>query len=192
MLHIASIGSRYGSGGRLERPDARAAARKQSAILSQIAGQEDDQDDLEQLRWLACERPDAQRQARPAGHLAKYEHEQQQGYAGGGPGVLVAAQPAVAADEDGGRGQHGQASRIQTSWSGPRPQLRAADRLDNQVLGQALHHQERDTREQGGNREEDLVHAPPRDHEQAMNDGQRNKVCRQHARIGQFKLPVPE
>ena len=88
-----------------QRPRSVSPLGQQPSVLGQVAGQEDDEDDLEQLRRLAGDGADAQRQARAAGDVAEDEHEQQQEDADRRPGVLVAAQPAVAADQHSGRGE---------------------------------------------------------------------------------------
>ena len=63
IAHIATIGARYGSGGRRSGPDPRVLLDQQRPVLGQVAGQEDDEDDLEQLRRLAAERPELEGQA---------------------------------------------------------------------------------------------------------------------------------
>ena len=83
-----------------QRPDPRVLLDEQRPVLGQVAGQEDDEDDLQQLRRLAAERADAQGQPLAADLRAEHEGQQQQGDADGRPRVLVAAQPAVRADDD--------------------------------------------------------------------------------------------
>ncbi len=68
---------------------------QQRPVLRQVAGQEDDQDDLEQLGRLAGDRPQLERQALAVDIGAEGECQEQQPDAGRSPGVLVAAQPAV-------------------------------------------------------------------------------------------------
>ena len=51
-------------GRQAERADARVLLDEQRPVLGQVAGQEHDEDDLEQLRRLAAERPEAQGQPR--------------------------------------------------------------------------------------------------------------------------------
>ena len=118
-----------------ERAHAGAAGRQQGAVLGEVAGQ----DHLEQLGGLAGERPDVQRQARPADHAAEHEHEQQQCDAGRGPGVLVAPQPAVAAHEYGDGRQHGETQDQPHELQRRQPQLDAGDRLGDGVLWQPVH-----------------------------------------------------
>ena len=59
IAHIATIGARYGSGGRRERPEPRVLLDEQRPVLGQVAREEHDEDDLQQLRRLAAERADA-------------------------------------------------------------------------------------------------------------------------------------
>ena len=63
MAHIATIGARYGSGGSRSGPTRVSCSIEQRPVLRQVAGQEDDEDDLEELRRLAAERPDLEGQA---------------------------------------------------------------------------------------------------------------------------------
>ena len=87
-------------GRQAERPQAGALVGQQRPVLRQVARQEHDQDDLEQLGRLPADRPDAQGQERPVRLLAEHERQQQQADPDRRPGVLVATQPGIGADDD--------------------------------------------------------------------------------------------
>ena len=95
-------------GRQAQRPDPGVLLHEQRPVLRQIARQEDDEDDLEQLRRLAGERADLERQPLAVDLGAEHEGEEQQPDPGRRPGVLVAPQPAVGADDDPERRGHGQ------------------------------------------------------------------------------------
>jgi hypothetical protein len=78
IAHIATIGARYASGRHAQRPQPRVLLHQQRPVLGQVAGQEDDQDDLEQLGRLAAERPELEGQALAVDLGAEDEREQQQ------------------------------------------------------------------------------------------------------------------
>ena len=107
-----------------ERPEARVLLDEQRPVLRQVAGQEDDQDHLEQLGRLAAERPELEGQALAVDLGAEHERQQQQADPGGRPGVLVAAQPAVGADDD-RRASSRRPARTssQTSWTSASPSV---------------------------------------------------------------------
>ena len=91
-----------------QRPEPRVLLHQQRPVLRQVAGQEDDEDDLEQLGRLAAERSELEGQALAVDLRAEDEGQQQQPDADRRPGVLVAAQPAVGADDDAERRRHGE------------------------------------------------------------------------------------
>ena len=113
----------------LEWTDACVGRDQQPAVLGEVAGQEYDQDDFQQLGRLATERADAQRQARAAHDIAKDKHEQQQADAGGCPRVLVPAQPTVAAHEHGHQAENGEADHQPDHLQRRQRQQRAAQAL---------------------------------------------------------------
>ena len=81
-----------------ERPHPRGLLDEEGPVLRQVAGQEDDQDHLQELRRLAAERPDGEGQALAVDLAPGNEGEQQEPHAEGRPRVLVEAQPGVAPD----------------------------------------------------------------------------------------------
>ena len=83
-----------------QRPDRGRLLDQQRPVLGQVARQEHDQDDLEQLGWLAAQRADVQREPRAVRLAAEDEDEQQQRDPDGRPRVLVHAQPVVGAHGD--------------------------------------------------------------------------------------------
>ena len=105
IAHIATIGARYGSGGRRDRPDPGRFLDEQRPVLGEVAREEHDEDHLQQLRRLAADRAERERQALAVDLGPEDERQQQQGDADRRPRVLVEPQPAVGADDDGeGRG----------------------------------------------------------------------------------------
>ena len=113
-----------------ERPDTRAGARQERPILGQVAGQEHDQDDLEQLRRLARHGPMRSVSRAPPVTSPKTNTSSSRPMPSRRPGVLVAAQPAVAANEDRGRGEHGEAEQRPGQLHVGEAQLAAEDLLD--------------------------------------------------------------
>ncbi len=91
-----------------QRPEPRVLLDRAAPVLRQVAGQEDDEDDLEQLRRLAAERAELEGQALAVDLRAEHERQQQQADPDRRPGVLVAAQPAVGADDDPERRRDGE------------------------------------------------------------------------------------
>ena len=104
-----------------ERPEPRVLLHEQRPVLRQVARKEDDQDDLEELGRLAGEGTDGEGQALAVHLGAQDEREQQQADAGGGPRVLVPAQPAVRADDDPDDRRDRTPRTSQTSWTWARP-----------------------------------------------------------------------
>ena len=135
-------------GRQAQRADPRVLLDEQGAVLRQVAGQEDDQDHLEQLGRLAAERPELDGQALAVDLGAEHEGQQQQADPGRGPRVLVAAQPAVRADDD-RQGRHdGQGDEQPDELDLGEPERGAEERLLDEVLRQPLHQQQRDPAEQ--------------------------------------------
>ena len=66
----------------------------------EVAREEHDEDHLQELRGLAGERPDRERQARAVDVAAEHERRQQEPDADRRPRVLVGPQPGVGADAD--------------------------------------------------------------------------------------------
>ena len=159
-------------------------ARQQRPVLGEVAGQEDDEDDLEQLRRLARRAARCASDSRaPFVSSPKQEDEQQQPDADGRPGVLVVAQPAVAADEDRERREDHEARRRSRTAGAARGQLATADQLlRGEILRQPLHQQQREPAEQRRGREQHLVHAPAGDHERDMDGEHDAEVRDQEAR----------
>ena len=93
--------------------------------------------------------PNVERQARAVDVRPEHEGEQEQADADRRPGVLVAAQPAIRADDDRER-----RATIATAEDQPdeldlgEPELRPEERLDDEVLRQPLHQQQGDAAEQ--------------------------------------------
>ena len=97
---IATIGARYGIGG---SGSARSACSRRRAATGSPTGtprEEHDEDHLQQLRRLAGQRADRQRQARAVDVAAEHERQQQQRDARRRPRVLVGPQPGVRADRE--------------------------------------------------------------------------------------------
>jgi hypothetical protein len=88
-------------------------------------------------------RTDAERQASATRHLAKQEDAASRPMPTR-PRVLVAAQPAVGSDEDRERGQDREANQDPHELQRGQAKLTARDRLDDEILRQSLHQQERD------------------------------------------------
>ena len=70
-------------------------------VLGQVAGQEHDEDHLQQLGRLAADRAEAEAEPLAVDLVAQEERRNEQGDAGRRPRVLVEAQPAIAPDGDG-------------------------------------------------------------------------------------------
>ena len=155
------------------------SSTRSGRFSGEIAGEEDDEDHLQQLRRLAGDGPDRERQAGAVHVVPEHERQQEQHHARRGPRVLVAAQPDVAADGD---GQHG--DDRQPDHEPDQLRSREPAEAPGQRLRQALHQQEPDAAQQPDRRQQDLVRAPPGEHEREVHGEQRTEVDREQARIG--------
>ena len=79
----------------LHRADADARIAQQRPVLGQVAGDEDDQHDLDELARLEADRPQVDPQARSVHLGPEQEREDQERDAGQCPRVLVVPQPAI-------------------------------------------------------------------------------------------------
>ena len=124
----------------------------------------------------------------PAVSVPKHEHEQQEDDPDRSPGVLVAAEPRVRADHDAdGRGDaDGEHQPDQLDLA--QPQGPAADVVGHQVLGQALHQEQRDPAEHPHRRQQDLVGPTPGEDLGEVGEGERAEVHGQPDRVEQGDL----
>jgi hypothetical protein len=165
-------------------PDAGALLGQQGPVLRQVAGEEHDQDHLEQFGGLAGQGPDRERQAGAVDLAAEHEREQQQRDPGRGPGVLVQPEPGVGPDGQGQGRDHGQGDQEPHQLELAESELHAPELLDHEVLRQALHEQEPDAAQHRDRRQQHLVCAAAREHEREMDDEQRRQVERKPAGVG--------
>ena len=104
------------------------------------------------------------------------EREQQEAHAGRGPGVLVATEPAVGADDDPDdrrdRDPEDQPDELDLGQA----DVVAEPVLRDEVLWQPLHEEQRDPAEEPHDREQDLVRSPAGQHERQVAAGQRREV----------------
>ena len=163
---------------------------EQGPVLRQVAGQEDDEDDLEQLGRLAAERSELEGQALAVDLRAEDEGEQQQTDADRRPGVLVAAQPAVGPDDDAEGRRQGQRQQQPDELDLGQPELGAEERLGDEVLRQPLHQQQRDAAEQRHGRQQDLVGPPAGEDLGGVGGEEGGHVDRQPLRVVQRELAV--
>ena len=175
-----------------DRPDPRALVGEQGAVLRQVRRQEHDEDHLQQLRRLAGQRPDGQRQPRAVDVAAEHEGQQQQGDARGRPRVLVGPQPGVRADHQREHRDHGQREEQPAELQLAEAELRVAELLDDEVLRQPLHQQQADAAQHGRRREEDLVGAATGEHERQVDDEQGHEVDDQAAQVRRHEVEGAE
>ena len=108
---------------------------------------------------------------------------------GGRPGVLVEPEPAVGPERDGHRRRHGQRHAQPQQLELAEPERPRAHVLDHEVLRQAFHQEQPDAAEEGGGRQDDLVEAAPRDHEDKVGDQQSARIQDQRQRVGGLEAP---
>src|SRR6185503_16188557 len=158
---------------------------EQGPVLREVAGEEDHEDHLQQLGRLAADRADRQAQPLAVDVVAEEEGRQEQRDAGGGPGVLVEPEPAVAPDGHRERRREPERQDEPGELDVPEPQLPRPDRLDDLGLRQPLHEQEADPAEHAGRRQEDLVHAPSGQDQDQVGDPQQPEIDRDVERVRQ-------
>ena len=190
IAHIASIGARYGRGGRRSGPRRVSCSTMSGPVLGQVAGQEDHQDDLEQLGRLSAQRPDLERQALAVDHRAEDERQQQQAHPGGRPGVLVAAQPAVGADDDAERRRDRQCDQQPHQLDLGQAEGRPEERLLDEVLWEPLHEQQRDAAEHRDRRQQHLVGPTPGQDLGQVGGQQRPEIDEHPLHVVQPERPV--
>ena len=108
MPQITSIGPKCFSGGIVTPSTRRAGGDQQLARVAQVAGQEDDDRDLRELRRLHAQRADLDRQVGAVGRRERARQQQQQDAADGDQ-VAVALEHAVVAQQHDRRGEQPQA-----------------------------------------------------------------------------------
>ena len=122
------------------------------------------------------ERADLERQPLAVDHRPEHEREQQQTDPGRRPGVLVAAQPAVRADDDPERRRHRDRDQQPDELDLGQPEGGPEECLGDEVLRQPLHEQQRDAAEQGDGRQQHLVRPAPGQDLGEMGDEECRKV----------------
>ncbi len=173
-----------------QRADPRVLLHEERTVLREVARQEDHEDHLEELRRLAADRPDREREPRAVDVGAEDEREQQQGDADRRPRVLVAAQPGVGADDDRQRREDRDREDEPDQLDLGQPERRPEEVLRDEVLGQALHQQKRDPAEETDDRQQDLVRPATGEHLGEVRAEQGEHVDEQAARIGEAERPV--
>jgi hypothetical protein len=165
-----------------QRADSRRLLNEQGPVLGQVAGEEDDEDDLEKLRRLTAERADVESQAGAVRLAPENERQKEERHAGCGPAVLVEPQPGVGSDHDRKGRQHD--DRDQQPH-----ELRGTDaaELADEVLRQPFHEQEADPPEQPDGRQEDLVGPAAGQDLGKMGAEKRGEVDHERRRFGKLE-----
>ncbi len=164
---------------------------QEGPVLGQVPREEHDEDDLQQLRRLTGERPDAERQPLTGDVGAEHEGEQQETDADRRPRVLVPSQPAVGTDHDAERRRDGEPEQQPDQLHVPEAQRRTAKVHRHEVLREPLHQEERDAAEQPDHGEQHLVGPSTRQDLCDVRDGERREVDR-HALRGIHREPAGE
>ena len=185
IAHIATIGARYGSGGRRSGPTPGVLLDEELAVLGQVARQEDDEDDLEELGRLAAQRPELEGQPLAVDLGAEDERQQQQADPDRRPRVLVAPQPAIGADDDAERRGDDERAQEPDELDLGETELGAEERLGHEVLRQPLHEEQRDAAEHRDGRQQDLVRPAAGEHLRGVGHEQRGEVDREALRVVQ-------
>ncbi len=184
IAHIATIGARYGSGGRRDRPDPGRFLDQQRAVLGEVAREEHDEDHLQQLGRLAADRAERERQALAVDLGPEHERQQQERDAGGRPGVLVEPQPAIGADDDRERGRDADRQDEPDELDVGQAELGAEEALDDEILRQPFHQQQADPAEQPDRGQQHLVGPSPGQHLGEMGRHQHPEIDREMERLG--------
>ena len=166
-----------------DRPDSRALVGQQGAVLRQVAGEEDDEDHLQELGRLPGQRADREREAGAVDVAAEHERQQQQGDPGGRPRVLVGPQPGVRSDGEREDRDHRQRDQEPAELELAEPEHGVAELLDDELLRQPLHQQQADAAEERRGRQQHLVGAPTGQDERDVDDEQRDEVGHETAEV---------
>ena len=160
-------------------PDPRALLREERAVLGEIGGEEDHEDHLEELRGLARDRADREREPGAVDVAAEDEREQQQADAGGGPRVLVGPQPGVRADRQRQRpddaGRHQEPDQLEVAET----EDEAEGGLHHEVLREALHEEEADAAQHRDGRQQHLVDPASGEDERDVDEADRAEIDRE-------------
>ncbi len=141
-----------------KRSDPRGLLHEQRPVLGEVAGQEDDEEDLEQFGGLTRQRPDLQVQPLAVDVATEEECDQEQADADGSPRVLVSPQPRIVANRDGEAGDDGHADEEPHQL-----RLRETAEAAGEVLRQSFHEEEPDPAKEADRRQQDLVGSPAGD-----------------------------
>ena len=148
-----------------QEADPQPRAGQERARLGQVAGDEDDEHDLQELAGLHADRPEADPQPRAVHLVADDEGRDQQEDPDRGPRVLVVAQDAVVAQADRDRQHRGQPDAEPEQLRRRHAELDAEEARPRQVLREAVEHDHADAAHGGDRRQQELV-APVARHDQ--------------------------
>ncbi len=163
-----SIGRKYGSGGKLMKPMRIVALVSSVLRLGQVAGDEDDEHDLQEFARLDADRAEVDPESRAVDLVAQQQGGSQEQDRDRRPRVLVVAQdPVVAqADRDGQHGHHPDPEPEQLR--GRHAELDAQGTRPGQVLRQPVEHHHADGPHGADRRKDQLVSAMAGCHEEEV------------------------